>query len=133
MIRFLYRVLIRLHPAAFRREYSGGMLWIFEESVATEGATRLLADAIGSLARQWLVRSGAWKAALALLGASLHLAVGIGWSTTPSRAFRPEFPADPAVTQLAVIAAVTVAVVASATLALVFWSASVMRLRRGVR
>lgn len=28
----LYRCLVRLHPAAFRREFANEMLWIFEET-----------------------------------------------------------------------------------------------------
>jgi CubicO group peptidase (beta-lactamase class C family) len=55
--RSLYRALLRLHPEAFRHEFACEMLWIFDEVSAVRSATPLLADAAGSLARQWLLRS----------------------------------------------------------------------------
>jgi uncharacterized protein (TIGR03435 family) len=46
-----------MHPAPFRDEFGREMLLDFEEGVATLGSTRLCADALLSLGRQW-VRSG---------------------------------------------------------------------------
>jgi len=37
------------------------MLWIFDESVHHRGASPLLFDAVISLVRQWVLRSGYWK------------------------------------------------------------------------
>jgi hypothetical protein len=60
MMRSLYRLLLRLHPYEFRQEFAGEMLWIFDEARATVGVLPMFADALESLARQWLIRSGAW-------------------------------------------------------------------------
>ncbi len=76
MTRALYRCLLRLHPSAFRREFAGEMLWIFDEAVAGQGPRPLLTDAARSLARQWLLRSGFWKMAAALSLALLEVAAG---------------------------------------------------------
>jgi len=57
MSRLLYRWLLRLHPAAFRREFGDEMLWIFDEVAAVKSMTPLFADVTASLARQWLMRS----------------------------------------------------------------------------
>jgi len=76
MTRALYQLLLWLHPASFRREFAGEMLWIFESSVDSEGASALLVDALSSLARQWFLRSGFWRIAAALTGAVLQFAVG---------------------------------------------------------
>ena len=75
MIRTLYRWLLWLHPPAFRREFAGEMLWIFEEASA-EGIAPLFADGFVSLLRQWLLRSGQWKLAAALLGAVIEMTAG---------------------------------------------------------
>ena len=73
MTRSLYRSLLWLHPPAFRREFGGEMLWIFDEAAATEGASRLLADGVISLVRQWLVGCGAWKVMIAVAIAVLQV------------------------------------------------------------
>jgi hypothetical protein len=52
------------------------MLWIFEEASVTQGAGGLLADAMRSLGRQWLLRSGSWKVAVALAGALIQVTIG---------------------------------------------------------
>jgi hypothetical protein len=76
MTRLLYQWLLWLHPPQFRREFAGEMLWIFESSVDDEGSAGLISDAAVSLARQWLLRSGAWKIGVALAGALLQVGVG---------------------------------------------------------
>ena len=76
MTRTLYRCLLWLHPPAFRHEFAGEMLWIFDEAVCAQGPRPLLADAFRSLARQWLLRSGSWKIAAALLLAMLQVTAG---------------------------------------------------------
>ena len=54
--RRFYRFLLELHPRAFREEFSGEMLWIFDQEAAKPGKLPLFADAVASLARQWLLR-----------------------------------------------------------------------------
>lgn len=61
--RSLYRYLLRLHPACFRKQYEDQMLWIFDESVQNRGVLPLLLDATVSLVRQWLLRSAYWRRA----------------------------------------------------------------------
>ena len=51
------------------------MLCIFDE-VAGGATMALLTDALVSLARQWILRTGAWKAMAAMLGAFLQVSVG---------------------------------------------------------
>jgi hypothetical protein len=50
--RFAYRSLLRLHPASFRHEFGGEMLWIFDEESQESGVARLLFDGTISLLRQ---------------------------------------------------------------------------------
>jgi len=69
-VRSIYRLLLQLHPARFRRRFGEEMLLIFDES---PNQASLLADGVLSLARQWLLRSGLWKWVLASLGATLTL------------------------------------------------------------
>lgn len=76
MIRMLYRVLLWFHPPAFRRAFAGEMLWIFDETSGAPALWLLFADALLSLARQWLLRSGAWKLALACAGGLVQVTLG---------------------------------------------------------
>lgn len=80
MIRALYASLLRLHPPSFRRRFGTEMLWIFDEGRLSEGALVLLFDLLISVVRQWLFRSGVWKAALALTLGAIQITVGgFGW------------------------------------------------------
>lgn len=80
IVRDAYRALLRLHPAPFRREFAGEMLWIFDEASASEGVCALFLDGLISLARQWVLRSGSWKIGVAILGAMLRVSLGgLGW------------------------------------------------------
>lgn len=63
--RSLYRLLLKLHPAAFRERFAEEMLWIFDEAAATQGTPRLFADAFISLMRQWVVRPESWHLSVA--------------------------------------------------------------------
>ena len=51
--RRLYQLILRLHPASFRDRFAREMSLDFEDALATYGFPRLLADAAGSLGRQW--------------------------------------------------------------------------------
>jgi len=82
MIRWLYRWLLWLHPPAFRRQFADEMLWIFDEE-SSHGLTRLFADGLVSLARQWLVRSGVWKLLPAAAGGLLTLVAGLALLPKP--------------------------------------------------
>ena len=59
MLRFLYLWLLRLHPPGFRERFSGEMLCIFDQTVASQAGMqrwtgfRLLGDGVVSLLRQW--------------------------------------------------------------------------------
>jgi hypothetical protein len=67
MTRSFYRSLVWLHPPRFRERFAEEMAWIFDETPTTRGRAFLFYDGLVSLARQWVVRSGMWKVALALL------------------------------------------------------------------
>jgi hypothetical protein len=79
MTRSLYRFLLCLHPREFREEFAGEMLWIFDEAAKTLGPIPLLVDAVASLARQWLVRSGAWPYAVSVVANGTLLTVLFLW------------------------------------------------------
>lgn len=76
MFRWLYRCLLVLHPPAFRRRFGTEMLSIFEEAAEWAGAASLLADGFVSAARQWILRSGAWKWTAAAMGACVQVVAG---------------------------------------------------------
>jgi hypothetical protein len=67
MMRSLYRFLLRLHPVEFRDEFTEEMLWIFDQAGQGASVIPLFVDALESLARQWLVRSGAWPYAVGVM------------------------------------------------------------------
>jgi hypothetical protein len=91
MTRALYASLLRLHPAAFRRRFAAEMLWVFDEARLSQGSLVLLFDVLISLARQWLLRSAVWKAALALVLGAIQVTVGgFGWFF-----FNPRITANP--------------------------------------
>jgi hypothetical protein len=78
IVRGLYRCLLLLHPAAFRRQFAAEMLWIFDEAAGTCGAAFLCADAGMSLLRQWLLRSELWIGVVAVLGGAVSLLIAFG-------------------------------------------------------
>jgi hypothetical protein len=75
MTRTLYRSLLWLHPAVFRREFAGEMLWIYDETAQTGGVAPLFLDGAVSLGRQWFLRSGYWKVLAALACALFQMTV----------------------------------------------------------
>lgn len=76
MSRILYRSILWLHPPAFRREFAGEMLWIFDETRGVGAVWMLFADALVSLARQWVLRAGAWKLVAAGAGGFVQIMLG---------------------------------------------------------
>ena len=78
MTRTLYRWLVCLHPPAFRLRFEEELLWIFDESSDASGAAPLVYDAIISLLRQWVMRSGMWKWALGAIAGALPILIGFG-------------------------------------------------------
>jgi hypothetical protein len=78
MVRVLYRFLVWLHPAAFRLRFAEEMIWIFDQAAGTWGIASLIGDATISLGRQWLVRSGLWKWAVAGIAAIVPLIIAFG-------------------------------------------------------
>jgi uncharacterized membrane protein len=78
MTRTLYRWLIRLHPSGFRLQFASELLWIFDESRYESGVVALLYDAVISLLRQWLLRSGMWKWAVGAVAGALPVVIGFG-------------------------------------------------------
>jgi hypothetical protein len=77
-MRFLYALLISLHPPSFRKRFAQEMLWIFDEAANSWGAGSLLRDAILSLLRQWLIRSELWKWLVAGIAGVLSLMIAFG-------------------------------------------------------
>jgi hypothetical protein len=77
-MRFLYALLISLHPPSFRERFAQEMLWIFEEAASSWGAGSLLHDAILSLFRQWLIRSVLWKWLVAGMAGVVPLIIAFG-------------------------------------------------------
>jgi len=76
MLRAFYTRLLLMHPPAFRRRFTSEMLCVFDEALPSTGALILLFDGFASLARQWVLRSGSWKLAVAVLGACLQVTAG---------------------------------------------------------
>lgn len=75
MRRFLYRVLIALHPRRFRERFGDEMMCVFDEA-GPDRAVRLFADGGLSLLRQWLLRSNLWKMAT---GAAISALILCAW------------------------------------------------------
>jgi hypothetical protein len=50
--RLTYRLLLRLHPSSFQREFGADMLWIFDEEQQQGSTLYLFLDGVRSLLRQ---------------------------------------------------------------------------------
>jgi hypothetical protein len=124
MIRALYRCLLWMHPASFRREFAGEMLWIFDESAQTGVVAPLFADGFVSVARQWLLRSGCWKIFAALAGALFQVTIGgaLMFRVGPYRA-QPAVSvvANQELVAIMRLAAFTAVGLLAAVILLVFW------------
>jgi len=77
-----------MHPARFRIQYEEQMLWIFDESRQSRGATSLLADAFVSLLRQWVLRSGQWRNSQSTITADGAMAIPKILDLNSQRLFR---------------------------------------------
>jgi hypothetical protein len=61
MLRVLYGLILRAHPAYFRQRFGEEMQSIFDQAENDGVALDLLVDAIVSLARQWTLRPQFWE------------------------------------------------------------------------
>ena len=50
--RYIYRLLLSLHPPAFQERFAREMLWVFDQTAGDEGVLSLLADVAFSLFKQ---------------------------------------------------------------------------------
>jgi hypothetical protein len=134
MTRALYRCLLWMHPPFFRREFAGEMLWIYDEAAQSSRVFPLFLDGFLSLARQWVLRSGYWKFATALLGALFQVTIGgallfrIGQYRFPSTLTAVE---NPELVSLIRLGALTAVGLLTAVIFLVFWWRKLAR-RMGV-
>jgi hypothetical protein len=55
--KFLYRILLALHPVSFRIRFQDEMLWVFEEQSRHESSSALLLDGLRSLLIQHMSSS----------------------------------------------------------------------------
>lgn len=53
-IRGTYRLLLLMHPPAFRERFGTEMLWIFDQTARDGGTLHILRDGCMSLAKQWM-------------------------------------------------------------------------------
>lgn len=56
MIRSLYKLVLSMHPPAFRERFRDQMLCVFDEGCGAAFGSGFLSDALRSLARQWVRR-----------------------------------------------------------------------------
>jgi hypothetical protein len=77
-MRFLYALLISLHPSSFRERFAQEMLLIFDGAANSWGAGSLCRDAILSLLRQWLLSSELWKWLVAGIAGVVLLIIAFG-------------------------------------------------------
>ena len=61
MLRFLYGAVLRAHPPYFRQRFADEMQAIFDQADSELARARLLADAVVSMARQWMLRPQFWE------------------------------------------------------------------------
>jgi hypothetical protein len=128
MIGLLYRLVLWLHPPAFRREFGGEMIWIFEETRGAAAVAMLFSDALISLARQWLLRSGAWKLLAAAVGGLAQVTIGGFLFLVVRRLGNAEHRAvdtaagGPELLRLIYMTAGVAAVVISSVIALALWA-----------
>jgi cytoskeletal protein RodZ len=126
MIRAHYRLLLALHPSAFRARFEGEMLLTFEDALGSEGGFRLLLDAVRSLLRQWLVRQRLWIYPVALFAAGFAIAF-VGWARTA--VMERTSVSDSSEGLLLLIAVMAIMAVLCTTVFCVVWLRLIQRLR----
>ncbi len=57
MLSHVYRCVVRLHPATFRRRFGDEMLSIFDQQKRTSARLGVMLDGLVSLVRQWTLRT----------------------------------------------------------------------------
>lgn len=78
MKRAMYRVLLLLHPAAFRKQFAEEMLCVFDEAASEQCSSGYCLSAAGSLLRHWLRHPTPWKFAGGLTGGVLTILWAVG-------------------------------------------------------
>jgi hypothetical protein len=76
VVRSCYKIIIHLHPPAFRRQFGAEMLSVFEDASEAAGSAFLLTDGAISLLRQWMKYPELWKVLAACVGAAMELLPG---------------------------------------------------------
>jgi hypothetical protein len=104
MRRATYRVLLALHPPAFRRQFAGEMLWVFDRADGEGDASGFCEDLAGSLLRHWLRQPMLWTIAGAAAGGVLMLM----WMSATASLVRPHRSPTIEMDNLLVIAVVSV-------------------------
>ena len=112
MRRGLYRLLLSLHPGAFRRQFAEEMLGVFDEAEAEGRSAKFCSSAAWSVALHWVRHPMLWKIAGGLIGGVMTLFWGIG--IAPRRAGR----VAPITSEVLMIG--TVAIVLAIALILIF-------------
>jgi hypothetical protein len=129
--REFYSGLIRMHPPEFRENFGGQMMLDFDD-MTRDGLVRmgLFADAMASISRQWLLRSGIWKAGVSL---SLSALLFAAFPRIPGRVRQWMIPAGEtapiAPEMFALIALLTLVMIFVVLIAVVIWSRQLNRLR----
>ena len=73
MSHILYKLILKMHPRAFRCRFSDEMLSIFEEKSEHQFPLALLLDCLRSLVRQWMRQTNCWKLPIPICGAFLQV------------------------------------------------------------
>ena len=73
MRRATYRVLLALHPTAFRRQFAGEMLWVFDEAQRDRETSGFCFDVARSLLRHWFRERLLWTVSGAAAGGVLMI------------------------------------------------------------
>jgi hypothetical protein len=122
--------MLRLHPPAFRRRFASEMLWVFDEAHVSEGAWILLFDLLLSLCRQWLLRTGLWKVAVAVIGAALQMLPSLNvYARSRSLSIRPMAETAVEAQGFAVIVMCMISIVILLVVSTVLWATRVSRLK----
>lgn len=125
MTRFVYRLLLLLHPRAFAKHFGAEMLWIFDQ----QPSARLIGDAAVSLCRQWIMRTHLWIFVAAIGGAALTMSVGLRVrAPVPNQlhATKPDSPEE----MFFLLIVLSLFAVAIAAIGCVAWFQIARRLRR---